>query len=740
MRAAAPYLLLVAIVLIFFWPVWLAGYTFPIGGGDLWGQLLPVWSYVARFVRRGILPLWSTQMMAGDPIIAEPQYGLLNPLNWWLFVVGTGSRWAILARGVLPLVLAGSGVYTYLRHSSLWHLRTSSALVGATAYMLSDPFITHLGHPQMNDAMAWLPWALLAIDTLVDQARLRLWPSLVFACVILTGHYQAALFTAVATGLYAAWRLAFAPLQRWPRLIGRIALVVTCAVALSLPSVLPGLERYPYTERAILQLEPWRGYQWPLAMAIDLVAPGFHGRGIGGFWAPWARVEGGYIGAAALFLSLLGLLAGARHRRTWFLAMLGTLSVLFALGYDGPLYPLLARFDLVARMGKTARAIFLLAFVLAIAAAAGIEALHTIRRKLHLKWSALLVVAALVILIRTPAWVATMPASRRPNAVQSLAMAGGAALSIVVLSWAGVRRSRLARTGLLLLLAGELILSGTWVELEPTGENPTQPVIDYLNADPNWYRVDVDSKARGLLSPPVLISNGFEVPQGSGNPMELFSYTQFYWAVPYKGAPVYQLLGSKYIVVPKDAPPGGEGIWPVFTESPLVDVHLNTNALPRVWLVYDTLPVSTIEEANAVIFAADFSPALVATVENGPDLNGSGSGTLEVLAYGANRAEFLVRTSEKALLVLSDILYPGWTATIDGQPTDLLKTDGIFRGVVVPPGEHRVAMKYAPTSMHLGLGLAGMAILILGYAVWQHRGRRPRLWYNGGDDSSAQNP
>ena len=37
MRAAAPYLLLVAIVLIFFWPVWLAGYTFPIGGGDLWG-------------------------------------------------------------------------------------------------------------------------------------------------------------------------------------------------------------------------------------------------------------------------------------------------------------------------------------------------------------------------------------------------------------------------------------------------------------------------------------------------------------------------------------------------------------------------------------------------------------------------------------------------------------------------------------------------------------------------------
>jgi hypothetical protein len=154
-----------------------------------------------------------------------------------------------------------------------------------------------------------------------------------------------------------------------------------------------------------------------------------------------------------------------------------------------------------------------------------------------------------------------------------------------------------------------------------------------------------------------------------------------------------------------------------------VDVHLNTNALPRVWLVYDTQPVATIEEAYAIVFDEAFEPARVATVATPedvtapraapPDLNEQGQGTLEVLGYGPNRVEILARTSERALLVLSDMHYPGWTAAVDGAPTPLYKANGIFRGVVVETGEHRVVMRYAPTSLRLGLGLAAMAALIL---------------------------
>jgi hypothetical protein len=209
--------------------------------------------------------------------------------------------------------------------------------------------------------------------------------------------------------------------------------------------------------------------------------------------------------------------------------------------------------------------------------------------------------------------------------------------------------------------------------------------------------------------------------------MELFSYTQFYWAVPHKGAPAYQLFGCKYIVVPKGAQPGGEGIWPVFEEDATIDLHLNTNAMNRVWLVYDTAPVPSIEAANEIIFAAEFDPARVATVEGGPDLESTGAetgapGTIEVWAYRPNRATFGVTTSERALLILSDMGYPGWRAWVDGAPAPIYKTDGIFRGVIVPPGEHRVEMRFFPHSLRLGLGLAAMAawLILVGAGLYSY--------------------
>jgi hypothetical protein len=110
-------LFLAGAVVLVFWPIWIRGDRFPMGGGDLWGQLYPVWSYVAAWLRRGIFPLWSTRIMAGDPIIAEPQAGLLNPINWILFLIHPIPPWLVSVRALVPLWLAGTGLYLYLRRS-----------------------------------------------------------------------------------------------------------------------------------------------------------------------------------------------------------------------------------------------------------------------------------------------------------------------------------------------------------------------------------------------------------------------------------------------------------------------------------------------------------------------------------------------------------------------------------------------------------------------------------------------
>jgi hypothetical protein len=697
-------LFLGGVVLLFFWPAWTLNYRSPIGGGDLWGQLYPVWSYVAEWLMHGKLALWSTRAMGGDPIVAEMQYGLLNPLNWPLFLHFPIASWLVVVRSAVPIWLAGAGLYLYLRRSPVWKLSRASAIAGAVVYMLSDPFVAHLGHPQFSDTMAWVPWALLGIDGAMRQRR-RI-PAAAFAvtALVLAGHGQAALYALMLLCVYAAWQVLEGGSASASRRLGRLGLVAILAAMLAAPATLPALQRLPRTTRASMPASTGE-YEFHPSMWLDFITPLFHGRSPGTFWGPWERVETGSVGVAALTLAAAGLTANHR-RRTVFLWVLGIGAVLFALGTQGPIYRYLERLPFFDATWKTGRAIFVLSLVLAIAAAQGMQRLLGIRA--GTRWGIAALGFAVVVAVSAPAW-----AARAPDPATSTRALSGFRLASGLLAAAGtvallVRRRALVQAALIGLTLAELIATGALADAEaapsPT-ENPHAAAEAFLAADTGWFRVDVDGKAHGLWSPASLMTAGFEVPQGTGNPMELVVYTQFYWGIPHKGMPAYNLLGTKYIVVPKDAQPGANGIWPVYAEDPLVDIHLNTNALTRVWLVYETIPVETLEAAYALVYSPDFRPAAVATVRGGHTLDTASAGAIEVLAYEPNRARFAVRTDEPALLVLSDLLYPGWTARVNGRRTAIYPTNGIFRGVYVPSGTSTVVMRFMPDPLKLGMGL-----------------------------------
>jgi hypothetical protein len=699
-----------AAVALFFWPAWILNYRYPLGGGDLWGQLYPIWSYISNWLRRGVVPLWSTHLSAGDPIFSEPQYGLGNPLNWWLFLSHPIAPWMITLRSALSFWLAGSGLYVYLRHSPVWHINRLGAFVGAITYMFSDPFLAHLGHPQFNDALAWLPWALLGIDYAMRRRGSIVLAAAALAALWISGHAQAALYATGFIVAYIAWQLAVSGRARRLKRLGRIILIVLLAACLAAPVLLPAMERYPQTDRAAVP--PKAGeYEFHLGMWRDFISPLFHGRNMKTFWAPWDRVESGSVGTAALALAMLGLVIVGK-RRTFFLWLIGIVTVLYALGAKGPIYPYLADLPILSGMWKTGRAIFLVSFVLAIAAAQGAQILE--QKRFGLPWLLITAAGAIFIGVSASAWAELTPSDMTyERALWGLRLAAGM-LGAAGLFGSGILPHSLSRAGLSLLVLSELIAAGSLADAEPMPDNNVDSraaAVAYLQADNGWFRVDVDGAARGLWSPASLMAEGFEVPQGTGNPMELVVYNQFYWGIPHKGHPAYHLLGAKYIIVPKGAHPGGEGIWPVFLDDPSIDIHLNTNALTRAWLVYVVDSVDSREEALAYVRSPDFSPETTAAVMRGPALASEGTGRIEAAYYGPNRAEFRVSTTAPALLILSDLQYPGWRARIDGATATVHATNSIFRGVYVPAGDSYVSMIYRPPSLQLGLGLLGCGLL-----------------------------
>jgi hypothetical protein len=158
----------------------------------------------------------------------------------------------------------------------------------------------------------------------------------------------------------------------------------------------------------------------------------------------------------------------------------------------------------------------------------------------------------------------------------------------------------------------------------------------------------------------------------------------------------------------------------------------NTAALSRAFLVPRARVAPSLGAALSVMVHQPFQPDQEVILANDattqatpivPEPGGQGAAT--ITTYSPGDVTVHTSASADAWLVLSDTYYPGWVASIDGQPAPVLRGDVLFRVVQVPVGEHDVELRFEPTSVKLGL-LISLIVLALLASVFVLAGRRAR--------------
>jgi uncharacterized membrane protein YfhO len=102
--------------------------------------------------------------------------------------------------------------------------------------------------------------------------------------------------------------------------------------------------------------------------------------------------------------------------------------------------------------------------------------------------------------------------------------------------------------------------------------------------------------------------------------------------------------------------------------------------------------------------------------------NPNNPGLASTSLYEPERVEILAESrGENVYLILSDAWYPGWQATLDGQPVPILRANGMFRAVHVPPGQHEIVFTYRSKPFEIGtaVSIACLLTTIIGLAIFR---------------------
>jgi hypothetical protein len=720
---------------------------------DLVEQVYPWFQLQASAFSRGEIPLWNPYQWGGQPLLGQVQPGLAYPPNWLLFALPLrdgmmGYRyldWYF----VLMHCFAGLSAYWLCRGLGCSRL---AAAVGGLLFSLGG-YVGRADWPQMLNGAAWGPLALLpALRRPDDTNALRqaAFGGAALGMAWLAGHHQVPLYLSLATvALWACrvlvavqpWRVRLAPPAAY------FSVAILCSGLQTIPAweygrhaarwvgaavPLTWNETVPYAVHQSLSIRPHRllGVVFPNILDhydqfLGVVGLSLVIMGIVAFWARRADHQPGH------------------HLVVRVLLVMAVASLILALGGHTAVHGVLYALVPMVEKSRTPAAFSALFSIAGAALAAfGVDALcqrlatrflRSIARTLAVLGAALFVGAAFLFYGNGTVF----PFEDRFVASALVALL----LAALLAAWTARSGDESApdlpaislpflATGLLFLLVAELSLSAL-EPLVPKADTTKRSayrerlshrdVAEFLNQQPLGARAELNPDDLGGA-----LGDIHQVPVFQGSTA---SVPASLWDLRLATPRTLQLYGVDHYVGHKPPKlPDGSTLpeAPVATFADGLRAWKLPAALPRVWLTHRTESVANLEQLRAHLNepSRDLQSSAV-FVGEAPSLppcpQGAGPESALIVEYRMNVVAIEVQAACPALLVLSDNAFPGWEATVNGQPAPLLRPWHALRGVQLGSGSHRVEMRYRPWSVWAGAASSLLGFLLMAVLVWRER-------------------
>ena len=171
--------------------------------------------------------------------------------------------------------------------------------------------------------------------------------------------------------------------------------------------------------------------------------------------------------------------------------------------------------------------------------------------------------------------------------------------------------------------------------------------------------------------------------------------------------PVLNMLNAKYFIVPLQGN----------ATTSIQNLYAQGNG----WFVDKLTYVADANAEYAEVGKIDVSHEAVADKKFeavlGQTAANDSTASVVLTKYEPNNMTYTVNSAKGGVVVFSEVYYPGWSATIDGQPAELGRVNYILRALNVKAGKHEVVLDFHPSSISITETIAYTALAVLLLAI-----------------------